>query len=133
MTQEQYLEKPTIQDLFGQQTEVDNLESTLKLKREQFFHTCHRWYPEECTNTREQPLIHMYSDELGYELHWIPRSVRSIIAPKLKEELPHTYQMIVKESVNLADAEKALGDEVKKYITTRTTYSPKIIHCAHEE
>jgi hypothetical protein len=41
--------------------------------------------------------------------------------------MPTTYNSIVKESVHLADAEKALGEEIESYIVTKTTYSPKII------
>jgi hypothetical protein len=118
MTQEQLSNAITIQQLFAMQREIDNLESTLKIKKERFLDACRRWYPDE-TN--------VYADDLGHEMHWIPRSVRSIVAAKLKQDMPSTYNMLVKESVNLSDAERALGDEVEKYITTRTTYSPKII------
>ena len=103
------------------QETVSNLEATLKIKKEQFLDACRRWYP------REQKAE--YCDGSEYELHWIPRPVRSIIAAKLKQDMPSTYNLIVKETVNLADAEKALGDEIKDYIKINTTYSPKVIVC----
>jgi isocitrate lyase len=127
MTEEQLSNAITIQHLFKMQVEVDNLESTLKIKREQFLDACRRWYPGGVTTALDEPVSTIYSDKSGYELHWIPRSVRSIVGAKLKQDMPATYNMLVKESVTVSDAEKALGDDVEKYITTRTTYSPKII------
>ena len=110
----------TIKQLYAMQEVVDNLEARLKIKKEQFLDACKRWYPQEQKGE--------YCDG-SYELHWIPRPVRSIIAAKLKQDKPSTYSLIVKETVNVADAEKALGDEVVHYVATRTTYSPKIILC----
>jgi predicted nucleic-acid-binding protein len=115
------VEKPTLKELYIMQETVTSLEATLKMKREEFLDACHQWYSQE----RQKE----YCDISGYELHWIPLPVRSIVAAKLKQDMPSTYNLIVKESINLIDAEKALGSAVERYITTRTTFSPKVIVC----
>ena len=120
MTQEQVSDTITIEQLYAMQEVVSNLEAALKIKREQFLDACRRWYPQEQKNEYCKP---------DYELHWISRSVRSVVAAKLKQDMPSTYNLIVKETVNVADAEKALGDTLEHYITIRTTYSPKVIRC----